>query len=75
MSSCVFFRFKSQKDPSRIVFDGTSISVFELKREIILQSGLGNGNDFELKISSDDDDEGKFCSAWPKHRINLQVEL
>ena len=59
MSSSVFFRFKSQKEPSRVAFDGTGISVFELKREIILMNDLGNGTEFELVISSEDTDEGE----------------
>ncbi|KAL9098153.1 MAG: hypothetical protein Q9163_006132 [Psora crenata] len=58
MSSSVFFRFKSQKEPSRVTFDGTGISVFELKREIITQNKLGDGTDFELIITSEDTNEG-----------------
>ncbi|KAL6714661.1 Protein mpe1 [Lecanora helva] len=57
MSSSVFFRFKSQKEPSRVAFDGTGISVFELKREIIVMNKLGDGTDFELVISSEDSSE------------------
>lgn len=57
MSSSVFFRFKSQKEPSRVAFDGTGISVFELKREIIAMNRLGDGTDFELVISSEDTNE------------------
>lgn len=60
MSSSVFFRFKSQKEPSRVAFDGTGISVFELKREIITMNRLGDGTDFELVISSEDTNEGTF---------------
>lgn len=59
MASSVFFRFKSQKEPSRVAFDGTGISVFELKREIILSNRLGDGTDFELIISAEDTGEGK----------------
>ena len=59
MSSSVFFRFKSQKEPTRVSFDGTGISVFELKREIISLSNLGDGSDFELVITSDDSNEGE----------------
>lgn len=58
MSSSVFFRFKSQKEPSRITFDGTGISVFELKRDIIIANKLGDGSDFELVISAEDTNEG-----------------
>lgn len=61
MSSSVHFKFKSQKEPSRVTFDGTGISVFELKREIINQSRLGDGSDFELSIYNEDTGEGKFC--------------
>lgn len=61
MSSSVHFKFKSQKEPSRVTFDGTGISVFELKREIIHQSRLGDGTDFELSIYNEDTGEGEFC--------------
>ncbi|BCR94199.1 cleavage polyadenylation factor subunit MPE1 [Aspergillus luchuensis] len=57
MSSSVHFKFKSQKEPSRVTFDGTGISVFELKREIINQSRLGDGTDFELSIYNEDTKE------------------
>lgn len=54
MSSSIFFRFKSQKDPLQITFDGTSLSVFEVKRDIISISKLGDGTDFDLEIYSAD---------------------
>ncbi|KAH8685743.1 DWNN domain-containing protein [Tricladium varicosporioides] len=57
MSSSVFFKFKSQKEPSRVEFDGTGISVFELKRDIIIKSGLGDGTDFDLAIYDDANEE------------------
>lgn len=60
MASSVFFKFKSQKEPTRVEFDGTGISVFELKRDIILKSGLGDGTDFDLAIYSEDGSEGEF---------------
>lgn len=59
MTSSVYFKFKSQKEPSRVEFDGTGISVFELKRDIIIKSGLGDGSDFDLAIYSEDNTEGK----------------
>lgn len=59
MSSSVYFKFKSQKEPTRVEFDGTGISVFELKRDIILKSGLGDGTDFDLAIYTEDGKEGK----------------
>lgn len=58
MSSSVFFKFKSQKEPSRVTFDGTGISVFELKRQIIQINRLGDGSDFDLAIYNQDSNEG-----------------
>jgi protein MPE1 len=43
-----------------VEFDGTGISVFELKRDIIIKSGLGDGTDFDLAIFNEDGKEGKF---------------
>tara|TARA_R110002060_G_scaffold11883_3_gene17121 strand:+ start:168 stop:389 length:222 start_codon:yes stop_codon:yes gene_type:complete len=60
MSSSVFFKFKSQKEPQQIKFDGTGISVFELKREIIITSRLGDGTDFDLDIFDEDAKESRF---------------
>ncbi|KAI1850670.1 hypothetical protein JX266_003952 [Neoarthrinium moseri] len=57
MTSSVFYKFKSQKEPSRVEFDGTGISVFELKRDIIKLSGLGDGTDFDLAIYAEDGSE------------------
>ncbi|KAL2071657.1 hypothetical protein VTL71DRAFT_12892 [Oculimacula yallundae] len=57
MSSSVFFKFKSQKEPQQIKFDGTGISVFELKRDIIITSRLGEGTEFDLSIYSEDGKE------------------
>jgi protein MPE1 len=72
MSSSVFFKFKSQKEPTRVEFDGTGISVFELKREIILRSGLGDGTDFDLVICADESmKEGEF-SVVPQSSKRLQ---
>jgi protein MPE1 len=75
MSSSVFFKFKSQKEPTRVEFDGTSISVFELKREIILRSGLGDGTEFDLVIFSDESmKERKFNNHHPaRQRSNILV--
>ncbi|KAI0644238.1 DWNN domain-containing protein [Trametes meyenii] len=50
MASSVFYRFRSQKDESRVTFDGTGISVFDLKKEIILANNLSKANDFDLVV-------------------------
>ena len=78
MSSSVYFRFKSQKEPSRVIFDGTGISVFELKKEIIALNHLGDGTDFELLISSDETNEGKSQKLYYMLRdsaINTHIEF
>ncbi|KAL6947101.1 hypothetical protein ACO0QE_001970 [Hanseniaspora vineae] len=54
MSSTIFYRFFSQKDTSRVPFDGTGITVFDLKREIINMNSLGDGVDFQLKMYQPD---------------------
>lgn len=66
MASSVFFKFKSQKEPTRVEFDGTGISVFELKREIILRSGLGDGTDFDLVICADEGMKEGMNSTAPR---------
>lgn len=50
MSSSVFYKFFHQKTQSTIHFDGTSINVFDLKHEIIIQNQLGQGQDFSLRL-------------------------
>lgn len=57
MASSVFFKFKSHKESQRIPFDGTGISVFELKREVITLNKLGDGRDFDLSIYNADSNE------------------
>ena len=54
MSSTIFYKFIHQKVKSTIHFDGTGISVFDLKHEIIIQHGLGAGTDFNLRLYHQD---------------------
>lgn len=61
--SAIFFKFKSQKEPQRVTFDGTHLSVFETKREIIRISQLGDGTDFDLSIYEEDSNEG-LLARW-----------
>ena len=74
MASSVFFKFKSQKEPTRVEFDGTAISVFELKRDIIIKSGLGDGTDFDLAIYTDDGKEGKSPDCIRRNGTRLTIE-
>ena len=68
--SHVYYKFKSQKDPSRVVFDGPAISVFDLKREIILLNKLGNGSDFDLSIYDESTNEGTPTTNNSGHAID-----
>ena len=51
--SIVFYKFKSAKDFDTCTFDGTGISVFDLKREIMAAKKLGKGTlDFDLVLNN-----------------------
>ncbi|KAG8942701.1 hypothetical protein FRC04_003531 [Tulasnella sp. 424] len=58
MSSSVYYKFKSQRQESRVTFDGTGISVFDLKKEIILQNNL-KATDIDLLVFDKDEQEYK----------------
>lgn len=60
MSSSIFYKLKSRKDPSQITFDGTSLSVFEVKKGIIAALGLGDGKDNDLEIYDPDTNDSKL---------------
>lgn len=64
MASSVFYKFKSQRDESRVNFDGTGISVFDLKKEIILANNLGKANDFDLVVLDPSSNEGAPAGRW-----------
>lgn len=57
MNSAVYYKFKSQKSESRIPIDGTGISVFDLKREIIIANGLEKALDIDLQVFNQLGDE------------------
>ncbi|KAI0794063.1 DWNN domain-containing protein [Fomes fomentarius] len=59
MASSVFYKFKSQREESRVTFDGTGISVFDLKKEIILANNLSKANDFDLVVLDSTGEEYK----------------
>lgn len=54
MSSSVFYKFRSMKEPKTISFDGTGISVYELKRQILVAENLvANAPDFDFTIADE----------------------
>lgn len=72
MASSVFYKFKSQRDESRVTFDGTGISVFDLKKEIIIANNLGKANDFDLVVQGT---SGEGLSRRIPPRIAFSSEL
>ena len=74
MASSVFYKFSSRKDESRVTFDGTGISVFDLKREIILANNMGKANDFDLHIFDATSKQGKlFLNNFRSNSLYLPV--
>ena len=59
MASSVFYRWASRKDESRVTFDGTGISVFDLKREIILAVNLVKANDCDVHVYDSSTKQGE----------------
>ncbi len=64
--SVVYYKFRSAKDFDTATFDGTGISVFDLKREIMLAKKLGKGADFDLEIAHAQTAEGESQRNKPK---------
>ena len=73
--STVFYRWGAGRDESRVTFDGTHISVFDLKREIILANKMGNGKDFDLGIYDNVTGEGKLLLLFSTFSLILQFLL
>lgn len=59
----IYYRFKSQKPEqiSTIRFDGTGLTVFELKREIIYANKLLTATDVNIYLYSSEDPEKEFA--------------
>lgn len=73
--SSVFYRFKSQKTDSRLPIDGTGISVFDLKKEIILANHMGEGKDFDLGLYDAGAEEGSFALALALSFVSVSISL
>ncbi|EJD41937.1 DWNN-domain-containing protein [Auricularia subglabra TFB-10046 SS5] len=57
MASWVLYQFRSQKDWSRIHFDGDGISVFDLRRRILLANKIENVHSLRLAVYDEHDEE------------------
>lgn len=75
MASSVFYKFKSQKEESKVSFDGTGISVFELKKEIILANNLGKSSDFDLVVLDGSSAEGLSIPDMTVCRAHIFASL
>ncbi|CAG8628823.1 5176_t:CDS:2, partial [Ambispora leptoticha] len=53
----VYYKFKSQIDHSVCEFEGTGISVFDLKKEIIIAQKMTKCTDFDLVLINPQTDE------------------
>lgn len=72
MASSVFYKWGSRKDESRVTFDGTGISVFDLKREIIIANNMGKANDFDLVVLDATSKQGLSVSwRWNSFLIDM----
>jgi protein MPE1 len=56
--SVIFYKFKVAKDYDSCKFDGTGLSVFDLKKEIMITKKLGKGTDFDLVLYNSQSNEG-----------------
>ena len=69
--SQVYFKFKSAKAYDTITFDGLGTSVFDVKREILLNKKLGRGAaDFDLVIYNAQNNAGNITYLIYTH-INI----
>ena len=73
MASSVFYKFKSQREESKVSFDGTGISVFDLKKEIILANSLGKATDFDLIMFDGSSGEGPSISSLTQCRSSERI--
>jgi len=60
--STIFYKFPHQSTENRLTFDGTHISVFDVKKEVMLQTKMGSGRDFDLSVTDASSKEGKSHS-------------
>lgn len=68
----IYYKFKSSKLTSRVNIDGTSLSVFDLKKEILLSNrmAINKGNDFDLILLRDTpSQEGNCCFVSQAHLL------
>ena len=74
MASSVFYKFNSQKNESRVTFDGTGISVFDLKRDVILANNMGKANDFDLFNFDSSSNKGAFQRTRRKACVKSVIQ-
>ena len=67
MSHGVWFKFSSEDESTLIAFNGPSIKVTDLKREISTRRNLGSDENFQLRVKDINGREYKDQDAVKKH--------
>ena len=57
--SVIYYQFRSAKRSDIMKFDGAGISVFDLKKEVMLAKRLGKGIDIDLHIYDAQTEQGR----------------
>lgn len=52
MSSVIYYKFRAAQDYDKVTFEGTSLSVWELKQEIAKAKKLGPMEEYDLEIAN-----------------------
>ena len=74
--SFIHFKFVSNKNFDKIVFDGVTLTLSQLKKLIFEKSKLPSKLDFDLEITNADTNEGKtFFFCWLETRSNREFNF
>ena len=67
--SCVHYKFRNNSKHDKIQFDGSYISVGEIKQAIFNQKKIGRTTDFSLQIINAQTNEGTTIITLDTHYI------
>jgi DNA-directed RNA polymerase subunit N (RpoN/RPB10) len=76
--SLVHYKFRAHKNYNSVVFDGLGISVFDLKREIVIQQKMQKADNFDLVLSNAETGEGEHSflySLFTTHHFGKETVL
>jgi len=79
-SATIYYKFSSSRNgsQSKITFDGTGISVWDLKREVILQNKMGKGDAFDIAVYAPKEagGEGEHSDrrvSWGEESFSIEI--